>query len=124
MSRIGDLAGKGPLGLKQPKPGKKPRQRMRTKRRRVTAEKLDPGHMAQVAQLACVVCGARPVEVHHCISDRYSQAKAPDTETIPLCWNHHMGPDGIHSRKKWWVEQFGKDTDYLPIVEQALKDML
>lgn len=43
MIHPGDMAGKGPLGLKGAKPGK------------------DRGHMARVAILPCVCCGAWPV---------------------------------------------------------------
>ena len=83
---------RAPLGLKQPRQMK------------------DRGHMARVAELPCVCCGARPVEVHHCISGRYGQRKASDRETIPLCFAHHRGPEGIHTSegvkiaRKWLHE--------------------
>ena len=97
-----DLAGRGPLGLKEPK------------------AKKNPAHLARVATLACVICGARPVHVHHCISGRYSQRKSPDIETIPLCWNHHQGPEGIHQDKAAWEALHGPDTRYLPVVARLL----
>ena len=43
-------------------------------------------HMDKVAQLPCMICGARPVVVHHCICGRYSQSKMSDFDTIPLCF--------------------------------------
>ena len=73
-------------------------------------------HMAKVAKCPCVICHSWPVEVHHCISERFSQRKAWDTETIPLCFNHHRGPDGIHTNKRAWEETYGLDKDYLPVV--------
>lgn len=93
---------RAPLGLKAPKPAK------------------DQAHMARVAELPCVCCGARPVEVHHCISGRYGQRKASDRETIPLCFAHHRGPEGIHTSKRAWEALYGLDTDYLPVVADAL----
>lgn len=102
MIHPGDMAGKGPLGLK----GAKPRR--------------DRGHMARVAALPCVCCGAWPAEVHHVICGRYSQRRAPDTHTIPLCYLHHRGADGIHTRREWWVQTYGSDTDYLPVVQDML----
>jgi hypothetical protein len=37
-----------------------------------------------------------------------------DSKTIPLCWNHHQGPDGIHTLGKYvWREKFGHELDYL-----------
>lgn len=100
--RIGDLAGRGPIGMKSP------------------AAKRNPAHMARVADLPCVCCGARPVEVHHVICGRYSQRRAPDEATIPLCPAHHRGPEGIHADKRAWVAIWGADTDYLPVVADAL----
>lgn len=97
-----NLAQRGPLGLKAPKPVK------------------DPAHMARVAQLPCVCCGARPVQVHHVISGRYGQRKASDRETIPLCWLHHQGPEGIHASKAAWEAKYGNDFDYLPAVADQL----
>lgn len=98
-----NLAGNPPLGLKdRDKPAK------------------DPAHMARVATLRCVCCGAWPVQVHHCISGRFSQRKASDRETIPLCWDHHQGPEGIHANKREWEATYGPDTDYLPIVADML----
>jgi hypothetical protein len=72
--------------------------------------------MAKVARIPCVICGNPQVEVHHCISERFSQRKAWDTETIPLCVNHHRGPDGIHTDKASWESKYGLDRDYLPVV--------
>lgn len=78
-------------------------------------------HMARVAQLPCVCCGAHPVEVHHVISGRFSQRRASDLETIPLCPQHHrIGPDAIHENKALWEDTYGPDTDYLPVVADML----
>ena len=93
---------KGPLGQKAGKAAK------------------DPAYLALVAALPCVICGAWPVSVHHCISGRYGQHKAPDRATIPLCWNHHQGPDGIHTSKRAWEAAYGLDTDYLAVVADQL----
>ena len=77
-------------------------------------------HMSRVASLPCVCCGYWPVSVHHCISGRYGSRKAPDTETIPLCFNHHQGPEGIHTDKSAWEAKYGKDHEYLDSVKDQL----
>lgn len=102
------ISGRGPLGLKADKP--------------TSAEVLEGRlHMALVAQLPCVICGARPVEVHHCISGRYGQRRASDMETIPLCAScHRTGPDAIHRSKHAWEAKHGPDTDYLSVVAEML----
>jgi len=77
-------------------------------------------HMALVAQCPCVICGAWPVTVHHCISGRYGQRKASDFETIPLCWSCHQGPHGIHANKRAWEAENGPDTGFLPLVQDLV----
>lgn len=93
-----DLARRGPLGLKTGNPKKTP---------------AGKAHMSKVAKMPCVICGARPVEVHHVISGRFGQRKSSDLDTLALCFNHHRGPDGIHTDKAKWEALHGLDTDYL-----------
>ncbi len=102
-----NLARRPPLGLKLIKPE--------------SGTAKARAHMAKVAQMPCVCCGAWPVHVHHCISGRFGQEKASDFETIPLCPKHHQhGPESIHQNKRLWEETYGLDTDYLPVVADAL----
>lgn len=103
----GNLAGRPPLGLKMPKP-----------ERGTAAARV---HMARVAQLPCVICGNRDVEVHHCISARHGSRKRSDFDTIPLCVAHHrIGPEAIHQNKAAWEALHGPDTDFLPVVADML----
>ncbi len=96
-----NLANKPPLGLKQPK------------------TKKDPKHLARVAELPCCICEAfggpqiGRTYVHHVIHDRFSQEKAPDRMTIPLCYDHHQGARGIHTDKSSWRQEYGADHDYI-----------
>ena len=92
-----------PLGLKPDKP-----ERGTARARR---------HMARVAQLPCVACGAMGVQVHHCIHDRFSQRRASDFDTIPLCPPCH---DELHADKAAWRTKYGADHEYLPGVADAL----
>lgn len=105
-----NLTGRGPLGLKAPKPE---RGTARTK-----------AHLAAVKALPCVICGKPgPSDAHHVICDRYGTRKASDFETIPLCKTcHQHGPDAIHNGKASWVEKHGPDYSYLPVVQAALKN--
>jgi hypothetical protein len=60
-----NLTGKGPLGLKHPKP------------ERGTAKAR--AHIARVKSLPCVIClKPGPSDAHHVICDRYGQRKASD----------------------------------------------
>ena len=103
-----NLAGRPPLGLKPPP---------------MTAARAREGkaHMARVAQLGCVICGARPVECHHCFHGRYSQRKASDFDVIPLCPRHHrLGSEAIHADKAAWLDRWGPDHGYLASVADLL----
>ncbi|OOY15104.1 DUF968 domain-containing protein [Thioclava sp. DLFJ4-1] len=99
---------RGPLGLKAEKPANGTAAGIR--------------HMNRVKQLPCVICGKPgPSDAHHVICGRYSQAKASDFQTIPLCKEcHQWGPLAIHNGKASWIERNGPDTDYLPIVADML----
>lgn len=78
-------------------------------------------HMALVKQLPCCVCGAPPPsDAHHVISGRYGSRKASDFETLPLCKNHHQGPEGIHTAKATWEGIYGPDYEMLPVVADML----
>ena len=79
----------------------------------------DKGRLAAVAAMPCCVCSefgmtqTSPTEVHHLICGRFSQAKAGDDATIPLCRYHHRGPGGIHTIRAEWINSYGPDADWL-----------
>lgn len=109
VGKMADLAGKGPLGQKKPK----------AERGTAKARK----HLFRVKQLPCVIClRLGPSDAHHVICGRYGSSKASDFEVIPLCKAHHQdGPDAIHNGKASWVEKYGSDYGYLPLVKQWLR---
>jgi hypothetical protein len=83
---------------------------------RPKAKRHKPGakcHMAKVAQLPCIICASWPVQVHHCIHDRYGTRKASDFDTIPLCPPCHRK---LHSDKTAWREAHGPDYGFLEVV--------
>lgn len=78
-------------------------------------------HMAAVAQLACLVCGRYGVQVHHCIHGRFSQTKASDFDTLPLCADHH---DELHAGKESWFRRRGwLDHEKLPQVARQVAEI-
>lgn len=107
-ARVGDLAGRGPIGPKPDKP--------------IRGTAASKAHMKRVKKLPCVVCGkSGPSDAHHVISGRYGSAKASDFETISLCKAHHQhGPYAIHQDKTAWEEANGPDYGFLPIVAAML----
>lgn len=111
---------KGALGLKGAS------REARTKR----PTGKDPAYLAAIHDLPCVICAewgfpqTTDTEAHHTICGRYSQRKTPDRQAIPLCQHHHTGADGIHTRRAWWVESFGPDTDYIARTQDLIEGEL
>lgn len=82
-------------------------------------------HIQRVKNLPCAVCGkAPPSDAHHVIHGRYSQRKAPDTATIPLCKQHHQWGNGaIHNGKESWRQAHGPDYSYLGWVQTMIEQL-
>lgn len=67
-------------------------------------------HMARVAALPCILCGAMPVEVHHIREGQGAAQRAHDTLTVPLCPDCHRGPNGIHGLgRKGFYTRYNRD---------------
>lgn len=99
-----NLANKPPLGLKAERP--------------VNGTAAGFRHMCRVKLLPCVCCGAPgPSDAHHCKSGGMAR---DDFKTIPLCKNHHQGPEGFHTQRATWEATYGKDVDYLAVVADML----
>jgi hypothetical protein len=122
MSRVPNP--RGPMGLKgekTPAQPRKPLPKVSAKRAaylRSDARKQGLEHMARVAQLPCLVCGARPVEVHHMPDPR------SDMRVIPLCPRHHRreyGPGAFHYIARAFYELHGSADDLLARVAAMLK---
>lgn len=87
----------------------------------------DHGYMARVRALPCAIgyhhgdpCDGA-IAAHHVCHDRYGSGRVPDEMTIPLCWGHHQGPNGIHADKSAWRERFGADHEYIAWTRDMLE---
>ena len=95
------------------KPSTKPMRKRSPKRAAYMASQARQdglAHMGRVAQLGCLVCGARPVEVHHFPDPR------DDLRTGPLCPFHHRweyGPQAYHYSRRNFNELHGTDEELL-----------
>ena len=118
-ARIGDLAGRGPLGQKG--------ERLHEAKR---PDGKDPAYLAAIHKLSCCICSAwgiaqqTPTQAHHTICGRYGQRKTPDRQAIPLCRAHHITGEGgliaIHQSKSAWVSEYGNDVDYIAITQDLV----
>lgn len=75
-----------------------------------------------LSEYGCVIC-MRPAEIHHLIGYKYSSLskKADDSNTIPLCVEHHRGNQGIHHLgMRAWEKVFGTQEHLLELVNKRL----
>jgi len=125
MIRVGNLAGKPPMGLKQPKPARKTPKGLR----RVSAKRAaylasverEEGlaHMARVSDLPCLVCGRYGVEVHHEGKPR------SDMRVLPLCAPHHrreFGEGAYHYSPRAFYAAHGDRKFLLAVVRDMLSN--
>ena len=81
-------------------------------------------HLSMVAALPCIVCGSRPVEVHHIRNGYGMGQRASDLETLPLCPAHHRtGPDAFHAGPRSFEARFGTERELLAVTMGRLKTM-
>lgn len=84
------------------------------------ATKAERDHMGRVASLGCIICGA-PATVHHC--GTYMGGGRNHMKTIPLCWRHHLGPEGIDGKqmaKRKWEELYGTEEQLMQRTMMAM----
>ena len=88
--------------------------------------KQEREYMGLVAELGCCVClksgYETAAEVHH-VGNGTMGKRASNYDVIPLCHIHHRnGGHGvaIHSGRKEWEKNHGKELDFLAEVKSIL----
>lgn len=82
--------------------------------------------MNRVAALPCMAkgCGrTAPSTIHHC--GTYMGGGRDHLRAIPLCWPHHLGPEGIDGKrlsKRQWQQKYGTETALLQQTEAMLAE--
>lgn len=84
--------------------------------------KSEKAHMDRVAQIGCIIkkCGS-PATIHHC--GTYMGGGRDHMRVIPLCWQHHLGPEGIDGKKmgkRVWEMKYGTEEALLKRVNEIL----
>lgn len=77
--------------------------------------------MGMVASLGCLICG-ESATIHHC--GTYMGGGRNHMRVIPLCWGHHLGPEGIDGKKmgkRVWEQKYGEEEFLLAKVNALLK---
>jgi len=121
---LSNLANLPPLGQKAPKKPKGPRKPIPKQSRKRKAYMASAArvegleHMAMVAALPCLVCGAYGVEVHH------ETIPHDDMLVLPLCPRHHrreFGPGARHYSPKAFYAKHGTSRELLDRVNAMLR---
>jgi len=77
-------------------------------------------HLNLVAGLGCIICRNEAC-CHHIRAGQGMAQKSSDYECLPLCWNHHQGPEGIHHLgTKRWQKIYGDERDLLAKVMREI----
>ncbi len=88
--------------LKYPKQDK-PKKKGKTQK--------EKDHLNWVASNPCSVCNNHTVQIHHI---REFGEPRDHFKSIPLCYNHHLGHNGIHFLgKKEFRKRYGHELDML-----------
>jgi hypothetical protein len=65
--------------------------------------KAERAHLARVKSLPCGVCSAPPPSyAHHIREGQGASQRAGHYLTVPLCYDCHQGPHGIHGDRSLW----------------------
>jgi len=70
---------------------------------------FSPSYIEWIRSLNCIVCDAPNPHPHHIIGHGYGgeAIKADDYLTMPLCFNHHTGDQGVHRGHQSWERKWG-----------------
>lgn len=75
---------------------------------------------SKVAELGCLVCGATAT-IHHLYTG--GGGRKNHDKVAPLCWAHHIGPEGIDGRvmsKKQWQQKYFTEHEMEAMVRVML----
>lgn len=87
-------------------------------KKKSTKTKAEHKHLNLVASHGCMVCDSPVVCVHHI---RESGEPRNHYKTIPLCYLHHQGAEGVHMLgKKEWSIRFGGEIGHLTALMERL----
>jgi hypothetical protein len=78
-----------------------------------------------VKLVGCIVgpvgCYGR-ITIHHCLTG--AGGRKNHDLVLPLCWNHHLGPDGINGgviSRREWEERYGSEQQLMEACHERLR---
>ena len=97
-------------------------------RRYEQMKKQDKIRFDKLKQIGCIACSKKglfsePV-IHHIRNHTGFGLRPPNTDTIPLCPQHHnMGNESVHLNKKKFYSLFGTEYELLDETNQKIKQL-
>lgn len=88
--------------------------------------KSERRRMSKIAEMGCILChhlgyGDSPAELHHPRTGVGMGRRAPNTDVIPLCPNHHrLGNESLHVLGRKAFERMYEVTE-LVLLEMTLE---
>lgn len=75
----------------------------------------------RLAEYGCVVCACSMPEIHHALTG--AGGRKNHDKVLPLCFNHHRGPQGIHTiGRKAWARIYGTEQELLDKLSLMLQN--
>lgn len=88
--------------------------------------KADRTRNTAIREMTCVVCGHPPPSMpHH--TDTGMGRRHDSQKTIPLCFNHHQGDEGINGVKmgrKTWEARYGTEEELLAKTNETMEGIM
>lgn len=84
---------------------------------------MENHRFSQLYGLGCAICKSPNPHIHHLMGYKYKGMgqKADDKFTIPLCYKHHVGEEGIHTLGiQTWEDRYGSQEHHLEITNKYL----
>jgi hypothetical protein len=80
--------------------------------------KAERKHLDRLAQYPCVVCGARPVQIHHPRAWVGMGQRASHFMALPVWPECHQGDRGIHGdRSAWRLRKIDEPSALAKVIE-------
>ena len=78
-------------------------------------------HLKRVASLGCIICTSPYAQVHHIrLIGTGIGRRSSHFDTIPLCYNHHLGAFSIHHNKPMFEKRYGTEEELLKKTREKL----
>lgn len=106
--------------------GQPPHQKGQERKRNKAPTARDRRYWSIVARVGCIVAGGPtpcrgPTTINHCFTG--GGGRKDHAQVIPLCFEHHLGREGIDGRvmsKRAWQDKYGTEASLIELLERRI----